>query len=150
NCPDQGRHGARSVGSAMPAMMLFWAFFALLLSAAPANAEPLTISALVALGVSAEIAANIAPFVLATLLGGLSLGLSILFAPDVPKPPTGKVPFRQPVPPRIRILGKRRSAGAQMLYHSHLGSTFFGIIAVCEGRVKEFTRFYLHDDVVTV
>lgn len=135
----------------MPALMLITALLVYLLwPYPPVLAEPLTISALITLGVSAEIAAAVAPFVTWAVIGGLALGLSALFGPDVPKPAAGRTPFRQPVPPRIRILGARRSAGAQMLYHSRAGSTFFGIIAVCEGRVKEFTRYYLHDDVVTV
>jgi len=102
--------------------------------------------ALVSLGVGSEVATGLAGVIFA----GLSLILSILFAPKVPKPEDGRTPFKQPVPSRIRIIGKRRSGGAYMLYHSWKGDTFYGVQAICDGPVNEFSRFYLHDDVVTL
>lgn len=133
----------------MPALIVLAGILALLWPT-EVHAEPLTLSALITLGVSAEVAAAWAGTITAAIIGGLSIALSFAFAPDVPKPPAGRTTFRQPVPPRIRIISKRRSAGAQMLYHSYQGSTFHGVTAVCEGKVKEFSRFWLHDDAVEV
>jgi hypothetical protein len=107
---------------------------------------PLLAAALVSAGVEATVA-SVASGIVFT---GLSLALSLLFAPQVPKPEDGRSPFKQPVPTRCRIIGKRRTGGAYMLYHSHHGSTFFGIQAICEGEVNEFSRYYLHDDVVSL
>jgi hypothetical protein len=103
--------------------------------------------ALVSLGVSASVAGPISSI----LFAGLSFALSLLFAPKVPKPENvGRIPFKQSVPPRARILNRRRTAGAFMLYHSLPQGTFFGVSALCDGEVKEFTRYYLHDDVVAL
>src|SRR5262245_28481377 len=102
----------------------------------------LLVGGLVAMGVSASVAGPIAN----VLFIGLSLALSILFRPKVPTPEAGRQPISQPIPNRIRVIGKRRSAGAHMLYHSHRGSTLHDVIAVCEGPVNEFSAFWLHDD----
>jgi hypothetical protein len=111
---------------------------------------PLLIPTLIGLGMSAEVAAVAAPIIIDVGIAGAAFGLSILFAPQVPKPDDVKTPFRQSVPNRIRILGKRRSGGAYMLYHSYRGSTIYAVIAVCDGLVSQFTRFWLHDDEVSV
>lgn len=106
--------------------------------------------ALTALGVGAEVAGPLSSI----LFTGLSIALSIIFAPKVPKPEDGKIPFQQSVPPRIRIIGQRRTAGAFMLYHADGAGTFFGISAFCEGPAnraspdQDFVRYYLHDDVI--
>jgi hypothetical protein len=107
---------------------------------------PLLIPALTGLGVGV----TAAPIVADVIVTGVALGLSILFAPQVPKPDDVRQPFKQSVPNRIRILGKRRSGGAYMLYHSWHGSTLYAVTAVCDGLVSEFTRFWLHDDEITI
>lgn len=108
---------------------------------------PLAAAALVSLGVSASVASVAANVGFAVL----SIGLSLLFAPKIEKPENiGRIPFRQSVPNRTRIIGKRRTAGSFLLHHAHPSGIFFGISALCEGEVKEFTRFYLHDDVVAL
>lgn len=108
----------------------------------PALAAP----ALVGLGVSAEVAGPLSSI----LFTGVSIALSIIFAPKVPKPEAGRVPFKQSVPPRIRIIGQRRTAGAYMLYHATDDGTFYGVVALCEGTANEFIRYYLNDNVVNL
>ena len=98
--------------------------------------------ALISLGVSA----GTAPILSEVLFTGLSIALSIYFAPSVPKPEDGKNPFQQAVPTRTRIIGKRRTAGAFMLYHASDSGAFYGISALCEGPAYSFGFFYLHDD----
>lgn len=105
---------------------------------------PLIGAALISLGVSASIAGPLSSIIFT----GLSIALSILFAPKVPEPEAGRIPFKQTVPPRIRIIGTRRTAGAFMLYHSTSLGEFVGIVALCEGKANAFTRYYLHDDVI--
>ncbi len=111
---------------------------------------PLLIPVLIGLGVSAATAAILAPIIVDVAIIGITLLLSAVFAPGVPKPDDVKTPLKQPVPSRMRILGRRRSGGAYMLYHSYRGSTFYGVIAVCDGEVASFDRYWLHDDVVEV
>lgn len=101
--------------------------------------------ALISLGVGSSIAGPLASI----LFTGLSIALSILFAPDVPKPEAGRQPFKQAVPPRIRIIGEQRSAGATMLFHAR-GGTAHVVLALCEGPARAITRHFLHEDEVTV
>jgi hypothetical protein len=96
------------------------------------------------LGISGAIAGPLSSI----LFTGLSLLLSILFAPKVPKPEDGRNPFKQPVPNRIRIIGRRRTGGAYMLFHSYASQTFYGVVALCDGEVGSFTAYWLHDDSV--
>lgn len=107
---------------------------------------PLIAGGLVALGVGATTAAIAG----SAIFYGTLIGLSLLFAPKVPKPEAARVPFKQSVPPRIRIIGLRRTAGAYTLYHSGPGGKFYTVQAMCEGQVNEFSRFYLHDDQVEI
>lgn len=107
---------------------------------------PVIAAGLVAVGVGASTAA-IAGSVL--FYGGL-LTLSLLFAPKVPKPEDGRVPFKQSVPPRIRIIGLRRTAGARMLDYATSNGVYYIVQAMCEGEVNEFSRFFFHDDIITI
>ncbi len=101
--------------------------------------------ALISIGVGAEIAPTVASLIFA----GLSIALSIIFAPDVPKPDKGRQPFKQAVPPRIRIIGEMRTAGATMLFHAVKGRAHV-VLALCEGPAENITKFYLHEDIITL
>lgn len=106
---------------------------------------PLIIGALGSIGVSgaaAEIIGNV-------LMSAAMMGLSLLFAPSVPKPDTQKIPLKQSIPPRNRIIGTVRVAGAYMLYTDvGDGDDSVDVLAMCHGESNEFTRLYFHDDVV--
>lgn len=106
---------------------------------------PLLAPALVSLGVSASVAGPLSSI----LFTGLSIALSILFAPKVPDPEKGRVPFKQTIPPRIRIIGERRTAGAIMLFHAVKGRAHV-VQALCEGPAQALTSLYLHDDIVNI
>jgi hypothetical protein len=105
---------------------------------------PVLAAALVSVGVEAGIASTAASFIFTAV----SIGLSLLFAPKVPKPEAGHIPFHQAIPPRIRIIGKRRTAGGYMLYHSTSHGTAYVIQALCDGPANQVVRRYLHEDVV--
>ncbi|WP_146049644.1 hypothetical protein [Novosphingobium sp. HII-3] len=73
-----------------------------------------------------------------------------LFAPKAPKPDASERTIKVPTPPRIWILGKRRSFGAQMLFVNTSESETVDVWAFCEGPVHAVTKVYLNDDPVTV
>lgn len=101
--------------------------------------------ALISLGVSSSVAGPISGL----LIGGVSIALSIFFAPEVPKPDDGRVPFKQQVPDRIFIKGRRRTAGAVMLFEAVKGRAHV-IQALCEGEANKFYEHYFHDDAISV
>lgn len=106
---------------------------------------PLIAAGLVSVGVSGTVATILSDVIFTSAL----VGLSLLFAPDVPKPEHTKNPLRQPVPPRIGIMGRARSAGAYMLFTAGGGHGIsVDVMAMCDGESLEFVRLYLHDDVV--
>lgn len=81
---------------------------------------------------------------------GLSLIASILLAPSVPKPADGKIPKRQPIPPRIRAMGLVRLSGAYMLYEASAEGDSYDVLAVHDGLITSVEGYYLHDDLVTI
>lgn len=106
---------------------------------------PLIAGALVSIGVSGSVAGIIGN----VIFSGAMVGLSLLFAPDVPKPEGTKNPLKQSIPPRIGILGTARSAGAYMLFSTNGGAGIsVDVIAICDGESSEIIAYYLHDDPV--
>jgi hypothetical protein len=106
---------------------------------------PLLAPALISLGVSSSVAGPLSSI----LFTGLSIALSIIFAPDVPKPDSGRIPFKQAIPDRIFIRGQRRTSGAIMLFEAVKGRAHV-VQALCEGEANEFLRHYFHDDRIEV
>lgn len=100
--------------------------------------------------VSAGVGASTAGIAGNVLWTGVMFGLSLLFAPDVPKPEQARISFKQSVPPRIRIVGTRRTAGARMLFYGGPKGTAYIVQALCDGEAQEVSRHYLFDAVVTV
>ncbi|MBB3972788.1 hypothetical protein [Hansschlegelia beijingensis] len=101
-------------------------------------------------------ATAIAGTTLASIVGAVALTaaagvLQYLLAPKppVPKAQAGYYPLRQTRPPRITGYGEARLAGSYMFYET-LGDNSYDVLALHHGKIKEFTRFYLHDDVVTL
>lgn len=65
--------------------------------------------------------------------------------PDTPKPPDGKVPKSQTIPPRIFGVGTDRVAGYYMLWESK-GPRLYAVFAMCGHEVDGYEEFYLNDD----
>lgn len=79
----------------------------------------------------------------------LSIGLQYLLAPKPPKPDDGKQPVTQAIPYRQWVVGRRRVAGALMLWEAK-GSKLYAVQAIAGHRINAITKRWLHDDVVTV
>ncbi len=108
-------------------------------------------------GASAGVAAVIGNAVLAVssavIAAAPALGLSIisnlLFRPSVPKAEDGNFPIHQTIPPRQAGYGKARIAGFYMLYEVTSGNHSRDVLALHDGRIDGFERFYLSQDQVT-
>ncbi|MCR6498407.1 hypothetical protein MUO32_05115 [Shinella sp. CPCC 101442] len=79
----------------------------------------------------------------------LSIGLQYLLAPKPPKPDDGKQPVTQAIPYRQWVVGRRRVAGAFMLWEAK-GSKLYAVQAIAGHRINAITKRWLHDDVVTI
>lgn len=79
----------------------------------------------------------------------LSIGLNYLLAPRPPKPEDGKVPLSQAIPYRQWVVGRRRVAGAYMLWEA-VGPKLYAVQAIAGHRVSSVNRYWLHDDEVTI
>lgn len=103
---------------------------------------PLIVAGLGTVGITgglATVGANL-------IFSGAMVGLSLLFAPDVPKPEAARVPLKQPIPPRQGVMGTTRVSGPYMLFIWDGQS--LDINALADGESSEFVRLYLNDDVV--
>lgn len=79
---------------------------------------------------------------------GLTYGVQVLTAPDIPKPEVGKTNFKQNIPPRRSGYGRARIAGYYMLWEA--SASAYDIVALHDGRIGGFVSFYLNDDAVTL
>lgn len=79
---------------------------------------------------------------------GLTYGVQVLTAPDIPKPEVGKIAFKQNIPPRRAGYGRARISGYYMLWEASSGA--FDVIALHDGRIEGFVTWYLNDDAVTL
>jgi hypothetical protein len=112
---------------------------------------PLIAAGLVSVGVGSTVA-SIAGEVIFT---GALVGLSLLLAPNTPKPEDGKVPVKQTIPSRDGVIGTVRRSGPYALFHNdHNGGTAVVIVLLCDcppyGEINSFDRYYLHEDVVEI
>lgn len=82
---------------------------------------------------------------------GVSVGLSLLTRPNIPDPESGKITFRQAIPPRQFGYGMTRISGPQMLFEPFKNS-LHRVVAVMDGPVgpNAFKQWYLNDDKVTL
>lgn len=108
---------------------------------------PFIAAALVEIGIGAITASIIASAIVAI---GLSLVATLIQAALMPKPADGKVPKRQPIPPRIRAFGRCRLGGAYMLYEVAPQGRSFDVLALHDGLIDGYERYFLHDDEVTL
>ena len=108
-------------------------------------------------GASAGVAAVIGNAVLAVssavIAAAPALGLSIisnlLFRPSVPKAEDGNYPIHQTIPPRQAGYGAARIAGFYMLYEVTTENHSRDVLALHDGQIDSFVRFYLSQDEVT-
>lgn len=115
---------------------------------------PLIAAGIIAAGAAGglTISATVASIAGYLIFTGVLVGLSLLFRPDVPKPEQGRIPLKQPIPPRVGVIGKARVGGAYMLYHEDpdSGRSVDVVALVSSDVINEFFRYYLHDDVVEI
>lgn len=112
---------------------------------------PLIAAGLVSVGVGST-AASIGGELIFT---GALVGLSLLLAPNTPKPEDVKIPLKQTIPSREGVIGTIRKSGPYALFHNdHNGGTSIDIVLLCDcppyGEINSFDRYYLHEDVVEV
>ncbi|WP_020178094.1 hypothetical protein [Methylopila sp. M107] len=95
------------------------------------------------------VSATTATLVGSVVIAGALTGAQLLLAPkpDIPKPQDGKIMLKQAVPPAIYAYGRCRISGAYLAYELK-GSTSYDVIALHQGEIDGFERFYLNDDLV--
>ena len=119
------------------------------IAAAVEVAKIFVFNTLISLGVSGGVAWTAAG---ALTTAGVGYGLSRaagLLTPAPPKPSDGKLTSRQGAPPRLSGFGRARLGGAYMLF-AELDGISYDVLALHDGEVDAWERFYLHDDEVTV
>ncbi|MGQ3293223.1 MAG: hypothetical protein ACT6U0_13550, partial [Shinella sp.] len=79
----------------------------------------------------------------------LSIGLQYLLAPKPPKPDDGKQPMMQAIPYRHWVVGRRRLAGAYMLWEAK-GAKLYAVQAIAGHKISAINKYWLHDDEVTL
>ncbi|WP_421591073.1 hypothetical protein [Shinella sp. M27] len=121
------------------------------LETSTAHYDPIFTPIFVSLGFGSFSIAGISGAVIASAIAttALSIGLQYLLAPKPPKPDDGKQPITQAIPYRQWIVGRRRVAGALMLWEAK-GSKLYAVQAIAGHRINAITKRWLHDDVVTV
>ena len=128
----------------------------ILVADTPARADPIFTPIFVAIftaagltGTTLTIAATIASAILTTAIG---IGLSLLFSPRPPKPPTpenGAVAVQQAVPYSIYAFGTCRLSGSIMLKEEVAGNLVY-VAALARQKFIRITGMFLNDDAVTV
>jgi len=108
---------------------------------------PFVAAALVEIGVGAATATILAGIIVSV---GLSLVASLIQSALMPKPADGKIPKRQPIPPRIRAFGRARLSGSYMLYEASTDGHSVDVLALHDGLIDGYERYFLHDDEVTL
>lgn len=111
---------------------------------------PIIASALVTtFGISQGLANVIAAIVFTAAV----TGLQYLLTPKPPKPADGKAPLTQAIPPIFFGVGRRRVAGAYMLWDVGEVGTYrgylFAVQAMLGHKAHAFNRLFLNDDIVS-
>ena len=133
---------------------LLLAFAVLLGASAPARADPVSISTLVALvveaaGITGTAAAITTAVVSAIVTTAIGIGISLIFAPrpKTPTPESGSITVQQPLPFIIFGYGTACFAGA--LVFKEANAPFLGVVAVLNGHpISAFRGMYLNNDLV--
>lgn len=128
-------------------LRLFLGLLGVFALTAPARADfiitPFIVSLLTTVGVSATVAAALAP----VIVTGVLVGASLLLAkrPKVPEPSDGKVLVKSATPPKQWGVGTSRNTGA-LSAAKIAGSTSYRVQAVHAGRISRFRHFYANED----
>ena len=120
----------------------------------PSHFDPIFTPIFTAIGFTGSITIGTATISTASLLSAIATtavvtGLQLLLTPKPPKPDDGKAPLTQAIPYRIWVVGRCRVAGAYMLWEA-VGSRLFAVQAIAGHRIAAVTKWWLHDDVVTL
>ncbi len=120
----------------------------------PVHFDPIFTPIFAAIGFTGSITIGTATISTASLLSAIATtavvtGLQLLLTPKPPTPDDGKAPLTQAIPYRIWIVGRCRVAGAYMLWEA-VGSRLFAVQAIAGHRIAAVTKWWLHDDVVTL
>lgn len=108
---------------------------------------PLIVSGLVAGGVGITTAGILAPILSFVIVAGISVGLYLLTAPEVPKAEDGKIAVQETVPPRGYAYGRARLSGAVMLKETNGSGGNLGVVlALVSHEIKDFVKIFLNDD----
>ncbi len=113
--------------------------------------DPIFTPIFVSLGFGSFSIAGISGAAIASAIAttALSIGLQYLLAPKPPKPDDGKQPVTQAIPYRQWVVGRRRVAGALMLWEAK-GAKLYAVQAIAGHQINAITKRWLHDDIVTV
>nr|WP_314094235.1 hypothetical protein [uncultured Shinella sp.] len=116
-----------------------------------AHHDPIFTPIFVSLGLGNITIAGISAAAIASAIAttALSIGLNYLLAPKPPKPDDGKQPLTQAIPYRQWVVGRRRVAGALMLWEAK-GSKLYAVQAIAGHKISAVNRYWLHDDEVTL
>lgn len=92
----------------------------------------------------AYVAANVIVY------GALAAASTLLAPrPKVPRPDDGRIPFRQPTPPRQSGFGRYRCSGPYMCFEVDAKANSVDVIAIHDGQIDAFERYFLHEDEIT-
>lgn len=83
------------------------------------------------------------------ILTAIFLGLALALRPSAPKPADGHQATRQEIPPKIMGYGRVRIGGNYTLYEVKDDASV-DVVALVDGHVRGFEKFYLHDDEVNL
>lgn len=85
------------------------------------------------------------------IASGLGQFVVTLLTPGAPKPETTDAPLKTSRPPRVSAYGRSRLYGAYALYESDPATnTAVDVLALHEGKIDGYEKFYLADDEVTL
>lgn len=84
---------------------------------------------------------------------GLSIGLSLLLRPRMPKPSDGQVEIKQPVPPRWFHYGRVKISGPLAFYEARtdgVKQSLWKIVLLSSRQIDAIEEHYLNDELVTI
>lgn len=76
--------------------------------------------------------------------------VALIFAPKAPKPQSTETQLRSPTPPRVKGYGRRRTAGALVLWTTASDGATVDVAAYFDGQISAVHKAYLNDDLVTI
>lgn len=80
---------------------------------------------------------------------GVSVGLSLLLRPAVPKPSDGQLEFKQPIPDRVWHYGRTKVAGPLAFYEGDGGNFLYKIVVLSSREMDAIEAIVLDDELAT-